>query len=95
MRSTHRCGEQRTKGICSHHNPIFEFDRKDRRASDNGLPARGLRAGDTEIAQRGHTVCVAWRQEMSSTGSDRDYGEDRLRLYRNCHISAKNNQFGA
>ncbi len=58
MRSTHRCGEQRTKGICSHHNPIFEFDRKDRRASDNGLPARGLRAGDTEDGLTGRPQLV-------------------------------------
>lgn len=53
----------------------------------------GCLQGDSEleiqIAQRERTVCVAWRQKMPSTGPGRDYGEDRLRLYRNCHISAE------
>ena len=78
MRSTRRCAEQCTKGVCSHHDPIFELDRKDRRASDNGLSVRVLRVGDIKIGQRERTVYVAWRQKMLSNGSGRDYGEDRL-----------------
>jgi hypothetical protein len=53
-----------TKGVCSHHNPIFVFDRKDRRASDDGLPARGLRLRYIEIARRLYCVCCVAPEDV-------------------------------